>query len=86
MSALRKEKDVFYYDYCVMEYASLVENATQVYNLGPAMEVLRPLSLETQAPHRKRMPEERNILARKAVLFILKRNLICTSFQTRSYI
>ena len=79
MSALRREKDSFYYDYCVMEYASLVENATQVFDLGPAMEVLRPLSLETQAPHRKRlpeerMPEERNILARKAVLFILERN------------
>jgi len=62
-----------------MEYASFVENATQVFDLGPAMEVLRPLSLETQAPHRKRMPEERNILARKAVHLILKRNLICKS-------
>lgn len=79
MSALPREKNGFYYDYCVMEYASLVENATQVFDLGPAMEVLRPLSLETQAPHRKRMPEERNILARKAVHLILKRNLICKS-------
>jgi len=79
MSALRREKDGFYYDYCVLECASLVENATQVYDLGPAMEVLRPLSLETQAPHRKRMPEERYILARKAVHLILKRNLIFKS-------
>jgi len=66
MSALRKEKDGFYYDCCVMEYASPVGNATQVFDLGPAIEVLRPFS---QAPHRKRMPEERNILARKAVHF-----------------
>jgi len=58
-----------------MEYTSPVENATQVFDLGPAMEV-RPVSLETQAPHRKRMPEERNILARKAVHFILERNLL----------